>query len=496
MAALLNPTGGATGDTTPLLQLNAPTGSTGEDLNGEEDTGVAPSGAAPGPPANSTLVKQLAALLNPTGGATGDTNPLLQLGSVIGAALAAAQSSSTTNLDATPASRVGNRIWNVHGWANCTIDDQLPPFWQDFRGLKTKAAQEDYIASSFFPALTALDPGLNHTILHKQLVDTLVQQNFAPRDSHPGLGPLAFLPRSQDELNRLDGTHGWHNDNPGVTYSMTYADLKRNRLPMPPAPSNINALLETLEKMSRVLQALFGTTCRLCAQLGKVTTALRTTQGYYSTPNMITTFKCHLAPAILYAVHIETQTFFNTVSNQASVERHAFPDCDLTSTAHNISRHISFFGYAEIPNTFYALDARPNHRPAASERYNPLLPPAPPSAPARPAQRPATTPNGVRTNTALNPALKTEIEKWKTTNNNAPIQIRPMLLEPIKHNSRQVCERCNLNYDTDCLRWALTGTCGGQCNKNHSTQATPDPVFLAILVDAISTMRPVQRQKL
>jgi hypothetical protein len=172
------------------------------------------------------------------------------------------------------ASKLGNRIWNIKGWCGMAVSDELPLFWQNFDTCKNKSEQEQLIATDMIPSLMQRDPGLNAAILHKEFVDNLIHFRFAPLPNQLGLGPLAFVPRDQSELHRLNEFHQ-HKDQ----VHLTLGDLARAKLGSPTAPATPAELCDVLEKMYRVLTYLFTTSCPLASQIAKVTAALRQQSG-------------------------------------------------------------------------------------------------------------------------------------------------------------------------------------------------------------------------
>ena len=255
--------------------------------------------------------------------------------------LNACQDYNKTTPPATTKSALNLRAFFVLGWANVPLDrrdilDQANAgVWSHYDAATTKAGRMDVIDTYMIPQLTSMNPRLT-TCLHHDWKSAIEALDLAPR-SHAtgrvkcGLGPLAYVARSMEQIQTADMQLTLNREASCVTAD----DIERTKSGTPIIPPTVDGVLNVLECQVLVLQFLFGPYCplargiRLCiAKLHKAHSTLANTAN----------FRWTIGAEILWQITKATTEFFDHKATEADVQARRLPSADLQWLADAIDR--------------------------------------------------------------------------------------------------------------------------------------------------------------
>lgn len=207
--------------------------------------------------------------------------------------------------------------------------------WNHYDAATTKAGRMDVIDTYMIPQLTSMNPRLT-TYLHHDWKSAIEALDLAPR-SHAtgrvkcGLGPLAYVARSMEQIQTADMQLTLNREASCVTAD----DIKRTKSGTPIIPPIVDGVFNNLEYQVLVLQFLFGPYCpltrgiRLCiAKLHKA----------YSTLTNTANFRWTIGAKILWQITKATTEFFDHKATGTDVQTRRFPSADLQWLADAINR--------------------------------------------------------------------------------------------------------------------------------------------------------------
>jgi hypothetical protein len=386
--------------------------------------------------------------------------------------------------------------------------------WQ---AASSKEARLHVVTHVLVPALANIDSELNPTyILHQDFRHMIANggEHFIPTinplDNKPklGLAPLAFVPRSPEELHR----QAHHSELLHHTTLKTSADIKRTKLGFPTPPATPLEVLNTIRLYAVTLHYLFTGACPLYKEVATLVSKLKAIRPTLDA--LQDRFAARYAPDILYAVTMAAHNFFSTHCTQEDINTGTLPTASLKHLLDNFSDGtIREPGLAGIPDYFKSKQAlnfeaqqahlQQQHLLATLTAQGHLQPsrkrPADPSA--LPRESPNRTPpfgtpqprkqvtNSTRIplqNHNLDPELNNHLATWCTTNAEPHLPFF-LLLRGLNMQPNQAITFCGLEQN-DCIRWALTGLCPGNCNRNHNNQIAP--ACLPRVKATLSTLLP------
>ena len=150
---------------------------------------------------------------------------------------------------------MGGRVAHLNT-INISTEQQRQPEQQrrmvHFHQASTKAGRLDCIDTYFIPQLEALHPRIS-SFLHSEWNSTLESLDFAPRcygtKIKCGLEPLAYVPRSQEELQAAEMQMHINNE----TTVVTAGDIHRTKHGTPMIPTTVDGILNVLELCHPIL---------------------------------------------------------------------------------------------------------------------------------------------------------------------------------------------------------------------------------------------------
>lgn len=365
------------------------------------------------------------------------------------------------------------RLHNLLGWSGGLTENDFHTHtqhvWQTVLQHKTLADREQQIRQVMLPVLVRSYPKLKK-LLHHEFIRTIAQLAFAPRpdapSNKPGLGPLAFVPRTTKELQAAQ-------DQLELLAQASFQnirDIEKTKLNTPVIPAEINGLITVLENQCHLLYGLFSHYCPLAQEIHRVVVALSTNDNIAN----IADFKWAVAAEILHHISTASITFFEHHASQQDITTRTLPSASLSWLAEEILRGRVTPSNAK-PRIFTkpATSTKPtrNETRKRSRDTNTDF------------DRPRTDPITKQ----LSPKCQALVTAYRAKNN---ARLFPKLADIRKANNfadNAAFKRHIGIADDACMRYEFYGECTIQgCQNTHNPTASTNAQHPALLAKALS----------
>ena len=215
------------------------------------------------------------------------------------------------------------QLHKLLGWAGLGIDTQtqLPPIWKTLAQQPSKDCKHTVLATAF-SQLGQTNSGFTH-FNNKSLMDNIISYTLAPgfttATMHHGASPLAFIPRSAEENQRIEQ----QTTNYEQATVRTPADVaKHSSTKAPDVPTGFMDMTQVFEMMEDFLLFFLGMFCDLWVNLRSLREGLAALQ-----PRVLGNSRIlqHLTPQAFWLVITDARQFFNQMKTQSDMSAPGTP---------------------------------------------------------------------------------------------------------------------------------------------------------------------------